>query len=958
MGRLIWLVVVAVGAEAGSRPVATTSSAPTTGAAPVAPLARAKALATSGRYAEALSVYDAVATEDPAEKLAAAIGAASVMELTGRYRQALGRLDAVRAAGQADAGWQVMRARLLTATGQYDQAVQACRAALALDAECFEARCRCARLYEITGRRDRALRLYAFFDRLAHTRVPERPDQLVWHGRGFYRHSLLTRHANLAKRTRYVLHELFQPAYEVKDPRYWPARIASAELLLSKYNLHDAEEDFKAALAINPNLPAARAGLANIALEKWRFEACEKHLEHALEVNPNHILSRNVLTRLRLTERKYPQAAAQAERTLQINPNDLEALSLAAAAHVRLGDAKTAVRYERRVAEIHPRCALLHHTVAEWLAAARQFPEAEQRYRRAIELDAGWSEPQTALGLMYMQWGREQDARQTLDAAWQLDRFNRKTYNVLQLLEQIEGFERTESAHFVVKLDANQDGVLVPYFVETLESIWPGLCRDYDYTPTDKTIIEVFPSHRAFSVRITSRPWIHTIGASTGRVIAMDAPRHGASITGPFDWGRVLRHELTHTVTLAATRNRIPHWLTEALAVRQEGAPMSFRWMGLLSRALRRDRLFTLETIDWSFVRPKRPGDREQAYAQSRWMADFIVAEHGYESIGRLLALFRAGKVQSEVIRAVCGVDLDGFGARFRKWATEQVRTWGLPVTPIPPTERLRATVKERPEDPVALAALAEALLYDGKHTHADHTARRALKLDANNVRALTVRCAVLMGSWRTSHGESVRQKLADEANPLIQRLARLDAANLVAPRFAAQLAMDREDLGAARPWLERLRRVSPHDPVSRQGFAALYLEQGRFDRALAELTGLAPVNEHDPELPLQIASLCGRLGREAEAARWLYRAVKIDPYDAETHEQLAALSLKLGKTDDVIREYRALCELQPTRSEHFARLAVQYKRIGKLELAKRAARRAVELDPDSPVSALLRSGP
>ena len=913
----------------------------------------------TGRYGDALSLFDRIAASDPTKGLPAAVGAAGVMELTGRHAQGLVRLDAVKATGQENADWQVTRARLLAAVGRYDEAIQACRSALAIDADNYEARYRCGKLCEITGRPDRALRLYAFFDRLAHERVPDRADQLVWHGLGFYRHSVLTRHDNLPNRIRYVLHELLQAAYEVKDPQYWPARIASAELLLSKYNLHDAEEDFKAALKINPKLPAAHAGLAAIRLEKWKFEACEKHVAQALAVNANHVPSRNVLTRLRLTERKYRKAAEEADRTLQVNPNDLEALSLAASAHIRLGDPERAKPYEQRIAGINPRCALLRHTVAEWLSAGRQFPEAEARYLEAIEVDPAWSDPQTALGLMYMQWGREALARKTLDAAWKLDRFNRKTYNVLQLLREIEGFKRTESAHFILKLDADKDAVLVPYFIEYLESIWPDLCRDYDFAPKEKTIVEVFPSHRAFSVRITSRPWIHTIGACTGRVIAMDAPRPAASLTGAFDWARVLRHELTHTITLGATRNRIPHWFTEALAVRQEtGSRRSFRWMLLLSRALRRGRLFALADINWAFVRPQRAGDREQAYAQSQWMADFIVAEYGYESIAKMLTLFRQGKDQDEVIRVALGSSLDAFDRKFRKWATEQVRTWGLPLDPILPIKQLRAAARNRSKDPSALAALAEALLYDGELPKAQDAARRSLELDEDNVLALTVRCVVLMTKWQQTRGRPERQALVDEVEPLLQRLARLDADSLVAPRYLAQLAMDREDLDQAEPWLKRLRRVSPHDPVAYRGFAALHLKQGRSAEALKELVPLAAENEHDPALPLKIADLCARLGRETEAAGWLLRAVRINPYDAETHEQLASLSIKLGQTEAAIREYRALCQLQPTKSTHFARLALLYKRQGRLDPARQAARRAVELDSDSPVRRLLPSRP
>ncbi|MBN1341847.1 MAG: tetratricopeptide repeat protein [Phycisphaerae bacterium] len=930
-----------------------TSSAPTTTSAPS--LADLDRLALTGRYDQALSAYDRIAENHPDQRIAASLGAASVLERIGRYAEALNRLDALRREGDALADWHLGRARVLEAVGRYQEAIQACHRALALQPDSYEARFRCGALYETIGLPENAIQLYRFFDELARKRVPDRPDQLLYHGKGFYRYSVLTRNANLPSRTRYVLHELFQPVYEIKDPEYWPARLASAELLLAKYNLKEAGEDFKAALELNPNLPPALVGLAAVDLEEWKFEPCEKRLAESLKINPNHVPSINLQAKLRLTERRYDKALEAAQRALEVNPNDLESLSLAAAAQIRLGRDAEAKTYEQRATKTNPRCALLQHTIAEWLSAARQFPRAEKRYLAAAELDPTWADPRTSLGLMYMQWGREEQARKTLEAAWELDRFDRKTYNVLQLLGQVEKFDQFKSDHFVLKLDAAKDAVLAPYFTETLESLWPGLCRDYGFTPKEKIIVEVFPSHRAFSVRITSRPWIHTIGACTGPVIAMDAPRIGASLTGAFDWARVLEHELTHTVTLAATENRIPHWFTEALAVRQETrGRRNFRWMLLLSQAVRRDRLFPVGQIDWSFIRPTRPGDREQAYAQSEWMADFIVAELGYKTILEMLALFRQDQRQPDVILDACGMSEEAFDRRFHKWAQQEVQKWGLPTTPIPPTRQLQKRADRQPKDSRAQAELAEALLYDGQVQKALETATRALELDADNPLALTVKSMLLMETWQQTHGRQARDKLSAEAAPLLSRLAELDPQSLVAPRYLSQLAMEREDLEGARPWLERLRRVSPHDPIARHGFAALYLRQGQKAKALDELAQLTADNDNDPELPVKIADLCAQLGRDAEAADWLYRGIRIDPYDPDVHEQLAGLCVKLGRTDEAIREFRALGELQPKEARHFARLAIHCKKRGRLDEARQAAKRAVSLDPDSPVKQLL----
>src|SRR5205814_8505784 len=146
----------------------------------------------------------------------------------------------------------------------------------------------------------------------------------------------------------------------------------------------------------------------------------------------------------------------------------------------------------------------------------------------------------------------------------------------------------------------------------------------FHHTPAVKTFIEVFPTHDAFSVRTTGSPWIGTVGASTGRVIALCAPRGGENTLGTYNWAQVLRHEFTHTVTLSMTDNRIAHWMTEGLAVYEERVPLRWEWVPMLYDAVKKKKLFTMDNLTWGFVRPKKPSDRQLAYAQSYWICQYI----------------------------------------------------------------------------------------------------------------------------------------------------------------------------------------------------------------------------------------------------------------------------------------------------------------------------------------------
>src|SRR5690606_1170635 len=103
-----------------------------------------------------------------------------------------------------------------------------------------------------------------------------------------------------------------------------------------------------------------------------------------------------------------------------------------------------------------------------------------------------------------------------------------------------------------------------------------------------------------------------------------------------------------HTVTLARTRNRIPHWFTEAAAVYLEHAPRRFEQVQMLTAALQRGGLLSLDRINIAFVRPAEPNERGLAYAQGHWMYEFIVERWGGRAPLELMDLYAQGVEERE----------------------------------------------------------------------------------------------------------------------------------------------------------------------------------------------------------------------------------------------------------------------------------------------------------------------
>jgi len=902
-------------------------------------LREARQLFLEGKYDESEARYREL-SRDPSTRIDALVGWTDVDDARGRYREAIHRLRGVESEGSKSSDWHTALAVMLARVGEYEDAIGQFQRALELSEGNFRARAELGRLYEELGRRQEAIDTYAPFDRVAHETLPDRAEDLMWFGRGFYRYSVLTRNENLKDRCKYVLQDVYQEAFEFVDSRYWPARLAAAELLLEKHNTAEASEDFKTILKANPNAAEAHAGLAAAAVEQWDFDKAEAEANAALEINPNSAEALVALGHSRMLERKYSAAEEVAQRILSFNPRSIGGLALLAAAQLRGEKPEAAAATEKQLASIAPKSAALPFELGFWLSAARQYGAAEREFRRAIEADPTWPEPRTELGLMYMQSGDEAGARRVLEASWNLDSFNQQTFNVLELLDQIERFAVHETPHFAIKYDEKQDAVIAPYFADRLSKIYADVTAEFRAVPTTQTAIEVFPAHSEFSVRITGRPWIHTMGACTGPVIAMDAPRKTGAMS-LFNWERVLRHEFTHTVTLAATENRIPHWMTEGMAVYAEHAPRPWTWNLLLADAIRRDELFTLQTLDWGFMRPRKATDRSMAYAQSEWQIEYIESRWGKEKMIGLLKAFRERKTQEEAFREVLGISTADFDRDFATWARKQAEGWNLRMDRPGELRRLQALAKMAPFDAGIRARLAESFMREHEYGAAREQAMKALAIDEDEPRAVYVMAAIGAVSADQARGDEERLEMYEMAAGSIEQFLDIAPNDPDAVRFAAMMHQAREEWAEAEELWKKYERLRPGDPDGYRRLAGIYLVTNRNDDAREQLELLYPLTEDEPDVCRRLAAAERERGNDEKAVEWLERAINIDPYDGPTHADLGSLYEKLGHDREAEMHYHSMAQLPQDAAEGNRRLAALYRKTGRLKEAEEHERLA-----------------
>ena len=111
-------------------------------------------------------------------------------------------------------------------------------------------------------------------------------------------------------------------------------------------------------------------------------------------------------------------------------------------------------------------------------------------------------------------------------------------------------------------------------------------------------------------------------------------------------------------------------------------------------------------------MRPRRPTDRQLAYAQSEWMVEYLVQRFGYDVLPKMLEAFRRGSSQEVVFREAVGIETAAFDADFAAWARTEAGDWGFDLTHPENVIKLRAETVIKPGDAVKTPPRISALTH------------------------------------------------------------------------------------------------------------------------------------------------------------------------------------------------------------------------------------------------------
>lgn len=656
------------------------------------------------------------------------------------------------------------------------------------------------------------------------------------------------------------------------DRLSWRVNLSEALLLYEKDKYADVGAAIQTVLALNPKCAEAWALYGRVSVDGFDFPRAQGVAARLEEVAGGPTADSAVVRALALI-RQGEGAGAEAalKDVIATFPGSRELLSTSAAAAAAQFDFDAADAALEAFENVSPGSPVAYLEVGRAMASARQYDEAAGYLRTAAERAPNWALPTIELGLSELQAGRDDAARTALERAAELDAFNVRASNSLTLLRELRGYARLESEHFVVRYKPGDDEVLAPEMLPVLERIHArvtGAARGgIDHVPPYRTTVELYPNHHWFSVRITGMPRIHTIAAATGPVIAMEAPRVGPGHkVGPFDWARVVQHEFVHTVTLSRTKNRLPHWFTEAGAVYLEDSPRDYRTVQLLARAYETQELFDLDDINTAFVRPRKQTDRALAYAQGHWMYEFMIDRWGTPAPLELMDLYAAGVREGDAFQQALGTTREMFLADFRAWAGLELERWGM------------------------------------------------LAIDAvPDVPGLMSRDEV------TEPGEDEVEKWLAEfpTNPFVLEAA---VAGLAAkgPTTPEEVAI-----------CERYAAARPVDPLPHRLLAAMYLSRaGEEAGAVPHLEYLDAREQSTPGYAIELGRRYLAANEHGRAMAKAARATQISPYDAKVREFAATVAMVAGDLTAAERHIRALVMLEPERELHKQRLEAVRRKL------------------------------
>ena len=675
------------------------------------------------------------------------------------------------------------------------------------------------------------------------------------------------------------------------EPEDLDTQIAWGNLFLEKYDPANASTSFKAALKVNPNLPEALLGMA-LTLAGGSSEPAEALLAKALKVNPNLEPAHAALAEIAIDREDFEAAEKGIRRSLEINPRSLKARSLQAVLHYARGEEQALHDASQALLELNPRYGSLYRHLARYCVTQRLYGQAVEFFRQAIRLNPNLFGAYADLGVNLLRIGRESEAKEILEKAYQVDPFNLWTVNTLRLMDSFVNFERLATPHFNLKLHREEAALLGHYVPPLLEKAYGALSARYGFSPSGPIYFEMYPNHEDFAVRALGVPGLGALGVCFGPGIVMDSPK--ARPRGQFNWASTLWHEFAHVITLGMTDHHVPRWFSEGISVMEEHRAMP-GWgdrLGLQTlKFIQQGKLLPIRELNGGFLRPQFPGQVGLSYFQAGKACEFIEARFGFPRILAMLESFKRKTPLEDTLRQVLDLSPEDFDRQFQDFlesvlggALEHVDFQLLEKKELMNSpQRLEVLLAEQPHNFFANLKMAGYYRERGEKDAAIRSLNRAKSVFP----AYAGQDSPYRQLSRIYRQDGRNEAAIDE----LQQLTGIHGADLESLTTLATWLEEEGRSQEAAAVLERAIQVYPFDRESHQKLGDLFMGKGEAAMAVREYRALLALQPPDRAAAhYQLARALLRLGRRVEAKTEVLSSLEIAPGYEPAQELLLSL--------------------------------------------------------------------
>lgn len=871
----------------------------------------------------------------PRERGAALLALGELYLVTGRHAEAL---QQATQASQLPA----FKARALTLmgeaqreTGRTAEAVRSFQAALAADPRALRARAYLGISYRESGQDGLAQRtLQWFVQEFNAGRLDAKSAEPLFYTALAARHLEGWEDAN----------ETFQDAL-TKEPQHVDASLEWGDLFLLKYRADEAQKCFVEVLKVNPQHPAGLVGMARVRVEAaYDVEGAGKLADQALKANPRCVPALALKARLALDDEQFAPAEALLRQALAVNPVDPQCLALLASSRYLQEDNAGYEAQKAKALRQNPRFSGFYFTVAELAVRHHRYAEAVALNRQALALDPQDADALASAGINLLRQGiaAEPEALKLLDQAFKRDGFNVRTFNTLNLYEEVisKEYETVKAGSFLFRLSRKERPLLERYVPALMQRAWDLYAKKYGFTPPTPITVELFTERQHYGARTTGLPEIGAQGTCFGPLITAMSPASAEA-----SWEQVLWHELAHVFHLQLSRNRAPRWFTEGLSEYETNLERPY-WKREhardIYRSLQAGDLWKIEQLSAAFTHPDRENGVVIAYQQSSLVIHYLAESCGFPKLVEALKLYGAGKRDDEVLPAISGKSMAVLNEEFRRFLQARYRYYadGFDFDPgaYKDGAALKRAADAAPSDAAAQARFAAALLAGPPPNRplAVAPARKALALEGKNVLARYVLAQALLAAKDAKGArEEFDALLAQGTDGYQIRLALGTLTGGGGDEAAAE-----RHLAAAAKW----------DPDRAEPYALLaqlYEARGRRPELLRVTESLLDIEEHDHDAARLLIGQYANDAKWAEVERLAPRVIGITPMEAFVHQQYGQALAELKRPRESAFELESALAAGVRRpAVTRALLARQYLLAGDRGKARLAAEQALKEDP------------